>query len=105
MASSQTAKRAKRPRQRKKSIPSAVKRLVWNNTFGEETGRSPCYCCRVTPITQLSFHCGHIVAEANGGEATVDNLRPICQNCNSSMGTTNMDEFIRTYNLHGDDAA
>ena len=37
----------------------------------------------------MSFHCGHIIAEAKGGETIVSNLKPICQNCNSSMGTTN----------------
>lgn len=48
----------------------------------------------------MSFHCGHVISEKNNGEITVDNLRPICQNCNSSMGTTDMDEFISKYKLH-----
>jgi len=26
----------------------------------------------------------------------VSNLKPICQNCNSSMGTKNMDEFMKS---------
>ena len=80
---------------RKKNIPSTVKRLVWNTHIGEEIGKAKCLCCKVTDITQLSFHCGHIVAESNGGETTVANLKPICQNCNSSMGTTNMDDFMK----------
>lgn len=80
---------------RKKNIPSTVKRLVWNTHIGEEIGKAKCLCCKVTDITQLSFHCGHIIAESNGGETTVNNLKPICQNCNSSMGTTNMEEFMK----------
>ena len=44
----------------------------------------------------MSFNCGHIIAEVNGGETNVSNLRPICQNCNSSMGITNMDDFMKT---------
>ena len=44
----------------------------------------------------MSFNCGHIVAEANGGDTIVSNLKPICQNCNSSMGTKNMKEFMKS---------
>ena len=45
----------------------------------------------------MSFHCGHIIAESKGGELSVNNLKPICQSCNSSMGTQNMDEYIEKY--------
>ena len=84
---------------KKKTIPSAIKRLVWNVNIGEEIGKSKCYCCKLTDITQLSFHCGHVIAEKNGGSIEVDNMKPICQNCNSSMRTTNMDEFIKIYKI------
>jgi hypothetical protein len=76
-----------------------LKRKVWEQQIGEDIGKSKCLCCRLTDITQLSFHCGHIISEANGGEIKLDNLRPICQSCNSSMGTVNMDEFINKYGL------
>ena len=82
-------------KKRKKPIPAAVKRLVWNTYIGEEIGKAKCRCCNITDITQLSFHCGHIIAEANGGEIKVSNLKPICQNCNLSMGTKNMQDFIK----------
>ena len=42
----------------------------------------------------MSFHCGHIIAEVNGGDIIVSNLKPICQNCNSSMGTKNINDFM-----------
>lgn len=84
---------------KKKPIPAAVKRIVWNKCIGEHIGKAKCICCKVSDITQLSFHCGHIVSEANGGKVEVPNLRPICQNCNSSMGKMNMDEFIAKYKL------
>lgn len=87
-------------KKRKQSIPAAVKRIVWNKYIGETIGKSKCLCCKVTEITQLSFHCGHVIAEANGGTIEINNLRPICQNCNSSMRTMNMDEFINKYKLH-----
>jgi 5-methylcytosine-specific restriction endonuclease McrA len=84
---------------KKRSIPSTVKRLVWHQHIGEDVGKAKCMCCKTTDITQLSFHCGHIVAEACGGNMCVDNLRPICQNCNSSMGTMNMNDFMMTYKI------
>jgi 5-methylcytosine-specific restriction endonuclease McrA len=83
-------------KKKKKHIPATIKRLVWNTHIGEEMGRAKCLCCKLTDITQLSFNCGHIVAESNGGELKVSNLKPICQNCNSSMGTKNMNEFMKS---------
>jgi hypothetical protein len=82
----------------KKKIPisAAMKKLVWNKHIGEEIGKSKCLCCKSTYITQLSFHCGHIVAESKGGNTIVSNLMPICQNCNSSMGSKNMNDFMKT---------
>jgi hypothetical protein len=82
---------------KKKPISAAIKRLVWNANIGENIGKAKCLCCKVTDITQMSFNCGHIIAEANGGELIVSNLKPICQNCNSSMGTQNMNEFMKSF--------
>ena len=87
---------------KKKTIPKALKRMVWDKHIGEEIGKALCKCCNLTAITQMSFHCGHIIAEANGGETNVDNLLPICELCNKSMGTTNLFEFkkkMETNNL------
>jgi 5-methylcytosine-specific restriction endonuclease McrA len=83
-------------KKKKKAIPATIKRLVWNTNIGEMIGKSKCLCCNSTDITQMSFNCGHIVAEANGGDTIVSNLKPICQNCNSSMGTKNMEEFMKS---------
>ena len=71
----------------KETKPKTKKKLVWNTNIGEDIGKTKCLCCKSTDITQLSFNCGHIIAEANGGNTIVSNLRPICQNCNSSMET------------------
>ena len=45
---------------KKKKISAAIKKLVWNTNIGAEIGKS-------TDITQMSFNCGHIVAESKGG--------------------------------------
>lgn len=83
-------------KRKKKPISATIKRLVWNTHIGEEVGKAKCMCCKATDITQMSFNCGHIIAEANGGETIVSNLKPICQNCNSSMGTKNMGDFMKS---------
>lgn len=84
---------------KKKSIPLTLKRKVWNTHIGEDIGKTVCLCCKLTEITQLSFSCGHIISEFNGGEIRLDNLKPICVSCNSSMGTKNMDDFIKKFGL------
>jgi hypothetical protein len=89
-------KKQKQKETKKKSISATIKKLVWNTNIGEDIGKAKCLCCKTTDITQLSFNCGHIIAEANGGETIVSNLKPICQNCNSSMGTKNMNDFMET---------
>jgi 5-methylcytosine-specific restriction endonuclease McrA len=79
--------------QRKKSIPKSLKKLVWDTWVGETVGVTKCLCCGHQDIRQIEFHCGHVVAESKGGPTTVQNLRPICAQCNLSMGSMNMKEF------------
>jgi hypothetical protein len=47
----------------------------------------------LTTISQLNFHCGHIVAEINGGSTKLDNIIPICQYCNLSIGNQKFTGF------------
>ena len=89
----------KKEKPKKKIIPLALKRNVWNKHIGEEIGKTLCLCCKLTDISQMNFSCGHIISENNGGEINLNNLKPICVSCNSSMGTKNMDEFIQNYGL------
>jgi len=90
---------------KKKTIPKVVKDLSWNKWVGEDVARTKCLCCGVNEIKMSSFHCGHVVAEANGGTTTVDNLRPICAACNTSMGTENLNEFKARCGFSGAEAA
>ena len=87
----------KKIKYKKKKISATLKRLVWNKWIGEEIGKYKCLCCNVTDINQMSFNCGHIIAESKGGETILSNLKPICQNCNSSMASMNMDDFMKTF--------
>jgi len=77
-----------------KTIPLTLKKAVWDHWIGMGEGKAKCPVCKVSLIYQMSFHCGHIIAKSRGGLNTVENLKPICQSCNSSMGNQNMNDFI-----------
>ncbi len=84
---------------KKKSIPLVLKRKVWDFWIGESIGKTKCPCCKLSDITQMNFACGHIIPESQGGSLTVQNLKPICGSCNSSMGIQNMQDFISKFGL------
>lgn len=80
-------------RKKKQRISLTMKKKVWNKKYGMSVGHALCDCCGITLIHQMSFHCGHIEPEVKGGKTEVDNLIPVCQSCNSSMGAKNYYEF------------
>jgi hypothetical protein len=84
---------------KKKSIPKILKDLTWQRWIGDDIAKAKCLCCGVNEIKMNSFHCGHVVAEADGGPTTVDNLRPVCATCNLSMRTQNMEKFKGQHGL------
>jgi hypothetical protein len=83
--------------QRRKKMPKHIKTLVWSQHIGSDKASAPCCSCRKEIISIRSFHCGHVIAEAKGGDLTIANLRPICAACNGSMGTRSMNEFTKEY--------
>ena len=78
---------------KKKSIPKVIKDLCWSKYVGDTVGKTRCMCCETNEIKMNDCQCGHVIAEANSGTTTIDNLRPICKACNVSMGTENLNEF------------
>jgi hypothetical protein len=87
------------PGQRKKSVPKILKDLTWQRWIGDDIAKAKCLCCGINEIKMNSFHCGHVVSEADGGPTTVDNLRPVCATCNLSMRTQNMEKFKGQHGL------
>ena len=75
----------------KSRISKQFKRELWTKYCGEKMVDG-CWCCK-KEIDVLTYHAGHILAEANGGLVTLDNLRPICTDCNVAMGTENMKDY------------
>ena len=87
------------PGQRKKTIPKILKDLTWQRWIGDDIAKAKCLCCGINEIKMNSFHCGHVISEADGGPTTVDNLRPVCATCNLSMRTQNMEVFKGQHGL------
>jgi len=82
----------------KEKIPATLKNILWHNYFNTSlTGL--CQCCKVEQISKAIFDAGHIISEKNGGKVVLENLKPICKLCNSSMGKTNMDDFMKKYGI------
>jgi hypothetical protein len=76
----------KKTRYRKKNIPKAFREQVWKRYNGD-IYEANCYVewCHNSTNT-FNFHVGHDIPESKGGEMSIENLRPICSNCNLSMG-------------------
>ena len=79
---------------RKKKIPKKIKTDSWNTYVGENIKKTFCICCNKTEIDAFNFQAGHIISEKNGGNICIENILPICNLCNQSMGIINMDELI-----------
>jgi hypothetical protein len=82
---------------KRKAIPSAVRNNVWNVYIGTAEKEGTCFCCKTERISCANFQCGHVESHAEGGEVTIQNLRPVCAQCNQSMGKTNMIDFMKKY--------
>lgn len=72
---------------------------IWDRHIGLDVGKAPCYVCGLHDITQLNFDQGHVQAKGKKGPDTVENLRPQCSNCNGSIKTDNLIEYILKHRL------
>ena len=84
---------------KKESIPKTVRNCLWINYYGDAR-IGTCQCCKREYISIDNYHVGHIIAEANGGSTSLDNLIPMCMLCNTSIQKQNVHEFVKKYNLH-----
>jgi hypothetical protein len=86
-------------KKKKQVIPKNIKKIVWNTYIGSEIIRHKCLCCKKVTIENTFFECGHVISEKDGGTLEISNLRPICGECNRSMGCKNMVDYVKTYGL------
>ena len=91
-----TVQKEKKVKKTKEKIPASVKNTLWSLYF-PNTLQGNCQCCKTEVISKNNFDCGHIISEKEGGEVKLDNLKPVCRSCNSSMSTMNMNDFMKKY--------
>jgi hypothetical protein len=73
-------------------IPKAVKDATWKKYMGYKT-EGKCYCCKMETINVFNFEVGHNKARSKSGSDDIENLRPICKGCNTSMRTQSIENF------------
>jgi hypothetical protein len=85
-------------KKKKKSIDPRLRKKVWKRYIGNYL-EAKCFCCREKIITPFSynytFQAGHIISEHNGGKTSIENLLPICRDCNMNMSSENWDEYVK----------
>ena len=73
---------------KKKAIPAALRQQVWILKMGKRfEGKCKTTWC-ANKITVYSFEAGHNNPESKGGTTDIENLIPICRQCNMSMSNT-----------------
>jgi len=83
---------------KKKDFCNTYRIQVWNHY--NKLPEVVCPCCRITIISNNNFQVGHIHPESKMGRNTIDNLLPVCQTCNNSMGRKHMYTFAwQTYQI------
>lgn len=90
------AKEISKPK--KERISKNIRESVWEIYMGK-VYEGKCFTGCGANITIKNFQCGHVKAEALGGKATAENLRPICQSCNMSMGKMDLNEFSKRFKV------
>jgi hypothetical protein len=72
-----------------------TKSTLWIYQFGE-VQNALCCCCNKTDMNYFDeWHKGHVISKKDGGSDMIENIRPICPECNRSMGTENMDNYMK----------
>lgn len=82
----------------KKRIPKALREAVWRRYCGKNFEVKCLVGWCPNRMSVFNFHVGHDVPESRGGRTTIDNLRPICDRCNLSMGSQyTIQEWSKTF--------
>ena len=82
---------------RRKELPTQIQRRVWNTHVGINVAVDRCRCCEEGEINNIKFAVGFLQDAHEGGTLKVDNLRPICEACDESIGSMSINEYASTY--------
>ena len=72
---------------KKKKVPKALRQQVWLEYNGEKYNNKCNIVWCMSIISVFNLHVGHDIPESRGGRACIENLKPICSNCNLSMSS------------------
>ena len=76
----------------------AMRKSIYIKWCGGTDRRGKCFCgCGNDIIWEDTVVYGHIIPYSKGGLTTMENLRPICVSCNSSMGNKHMALFLKAH--------
>ena len=81
----------------KKRISRKLKIACWEKELpNEEESKCPMPNCTIILCKNKldTWQAGHVISEKNGGETSVNNLKPICKCCNLAMGCQNWNDYI-----------
>jgi 5-methylcytosine-specific restriction endonuclease McrA len=70
---------------KRRKLPYGLRNNVWTKYNGE-VFNAKCYvdfCEQI--VNPFTFEVGHDIPVSKGGSDSINNLRPICRNCNNSM--------------------
>lgn len=77
-----------------------IRNDVWNKYIGKQHGVHMCLLCETQEIDKGAsngWDCSHVIPHCLGGKVTLENLRPLCKGCNSSMGNMDMRLYCDSY--------
>lgn len=82
-------------RNSREKISQEMKIQIWNKEYKKKKAKCPIYNCdSILEKEKIKgFEAGHIISHANGGLSVIDNLKPICSDCNNKMGIMNWDDY------------
>ena len=72
------------------------KNSIWRKSNGS-LEKCMCPVCSLNLISNESFSAGHILPESKGGMMCIENIMPICPECNSQMGSRHLYWFAWHY--------
>ena len=81
-------------------IPKHLTKLTWEHYNGP-VWSSKCYvtwCKNIIHCMSSDWHVSHNIPESKGGPTSIENLRPLCSDCNLGMGSyLTIDQWCETY--------
>ena len=81
---------------KKEAFTEWFKNSIWRKTNGS-LEKCMCPVCSLNLISVESFSAGHILPESKGGMMCIENIMPICPECNSQMGSRHLYWFAWHY--------